>query len=181
MFSNVYLNVLDQYAKRQLHCRHYGRYVDDFYVVSADRDYLRNVAKSLTEFLHDNLGLEVNEKKTVICDVRHGVSFLGAYLKPHRRYVSNATLRRMVAKLPKLDDKTPEQVRCSLNSFLGLLSHYRSYNIRKRLFYHLDVYQFGHYLQWMRKYRIIIKIKSSESYGLLNYKFFNAAGDEIAL
>jgi ribonuclease G len=36
-------------------------------------------------------------------------------------------------------------------------------------------------LQWMRKYRIIIKIKSSESYGLLNYKFFNAAGDEIAL
>ena len=152
LFSNVYLNVLDQYAKRQLHSRHYGRYVDDFYVVSADRDYLRKVAKSLTEFLHDNLGLEVNEKKTVICYVRQGVSFLGAYLKPHRRHVSNATLRRMVAKLPKLDDKTPEQVRCSLNSFLGLLSHYRSYNIRKRLFYHLDVYQFGHYMRWMRKY-----------------------------
>ena len=42
LFSNVYLNELDQYAKRYLHCRQYGRYVDDFYVVSADRDWLRS-------------------------------------------------------------------------------------------------------------------------------------------
>jgi retron-type reverse transcriptase len=40
LFSNVYLNELDQYVKRTLHCRHYGRYVDDFYVVTADRDWL---------------------------------------------------------------------------------------------------------------------------------------------
>ena len=87
LFSNVYLNVLDQYAKRQLHCRHYGRYVDDFYVVSADKEYLRHIAKELSDFLNDSLSLEVNDKKTVICDVRQGVPFLGAYLKPHRRYV----------------------------------------------------------------------------------------------
>jgi len=31
------MNVFDQYMKRQLHCRHYGRYVDDAFVVSADR------------------------------------------------------------------------------------------------------------------------------------------------
>ena len=36
-------------------------------------------------------------------------------------------------------------------------------------------------LQWMMKYKIRIKIKSSETYGLLSYKFFNAAGDEIEL
>lgn len=153
LFSNVYLNKLDQFAKRQLHCRHYGRYVDDFYVVSADRDYLRHVAKAFSEFLHDNLNLEINDTKTIICDVRRGLSFLGAYLKPHRRYVSNATLRRMEAKLPMLSkEKTSEHLCCSINSFLGVLSHYRSYNIRKRLFFHLDVYQYGHYLRWMRKY-----------------------------
>jgi len=33
LFSNVYMNVFDQYMKRQLHCRHYGRYVDDAFVV----------------------------------------------------------------------------------------------------------------------------------------------------
>ena len=142
-----------QYAKRVLGCKHYGRYVDDFYVVSADLDKLRVVEKAISAFLRGHLFLDVNEDKTIICDVRKGVQFLGAYLKPHRRYVSNATLRRMVVKLPTLcKDKTPEQVRCSLNSFLGLLSHYRSYNIRRRTFYHLDVYQYGHYLRWMRKY-----------------------------
>lgn len=153
LFSNVYMNLLDQYAKRQLHCRHYGRYVDDFFVVSADRDWLHHIAKELAVFLHDNLMLDINIKKTVICDVCQGVPFLGAYLKPHRRYISNSTLRRMKAKIPvQGKGKTPEQLRCSLNSFLGLLSHYRSYKIKKRLFYHLDVYQYGHYLRWMRKY-----------------------------
>ena len=154
LFSNVYMNELDQYVKRQLHCRHYGRYVDDFYVVSADWDWLRGVIKPITTFLREHLFLDVNEDKTIVCDVRKGVSFLGAYLKPHRRYVSNATLRRLQAKIPSLKKKkTPELLRSSLNSFLGLLSHYRSYHIRYRLFYPLDyVFRYGHYVCGMRKY-----------------------------
>ena len=33
LFSNVYLNALDQFMKRVLHCKHYGRYVDDIIIV----------------------------------------------------------------------------------------------------------------------------------------------------
>lgn len=36
-------------------------------------------------------------------------------------------------------------------------------------------------MQWMYKYKLRLTIKPSESYGLLDYKFFNAIGDEIAL
>ena len=36
-------------------------------------------------------------------------------------------------------------------------------------------------LKWMYKYRVHLKVRSSESYGLLSYKFLNASGDEIAL
>lgn len=36
-------------------------------------------------------------------------------------------------------------------------------------------------LQWMYKYKVRLSIKSSESFGLLSYKFLNASGDEIAL
>ncbi len=35
--------------------------------------------------------------------------------------------------------------------------------------------------QWMWKYKISLKIKSSESFGLLSFKFLNATGDEISL
>lgn len=36
-------------------------------------------------------------------------------------------------------------------------------------------------MQWMRKYKLRITFKPSESYGLLDYKFFNASGDEISM
>ena len=42
LFSNVCLGRLDDYMKRTLKCRHYGRYVDDFYVVSTSRERFRS-------------------------------------------------------------------------------------------------------------------------------------------
>ena len=38
LFSNVYLNKLDQFCKRSLGCRCYGRYVDDFFLVAVISD-----------------------------------------------------------------------------------------------------------------------------------------------
>ena len=147
LFSNVYLNVLDQYMKRTLKCHRYGRYVDDFCVVSADREWLRSLVPKVRRFLQEVLGLDVHEGKSQIRDVRMGVEFLGAYLKPHRRYVSNATLCRMHRKLRLLHAVACKgvhgsverkcllalRIRSSLNSFLGVLSHYRSYGIRSRM------------------------------------------------
>ena len=40
LLSNVYLNEFDQYMKRTLKCKHYGRYVDDSFVVSTDKEWL---------------------------------------------------------------------------------------------------------------------------------------------
>ncbi len=129
LFSNVYMNELDQYVKRTLHCKHYGRYVDDFFIVSADKAWLASLQQPIKTFLQEHLGLELNAGKTRIYDVRHGIDFLGAYLKPHRKYVSNITLGRMKPKIGKLSSiSEPEKIRCTLNSFLGLLSHYKSYH-----------------------------------------------------
>ena len=154
LFSNVYLNEFDQFAKRMLRCRRYGRYVDDFYVVSADQEWLRSLQQPIADFLNSKLGLMVNTSKTRICDVRVGVEFLGGYLKPRRRYVSNSSLERMNSKMPCLKNSlSPDELRSRLNSFLGLLSHYRSYRLRRCLFASLTfVYQHGYYLQGMSKF-----------------------------
>lgn len=154
LFSNVYLNELDQWMKREKGCRHYGRYVDDFYVVSADRGLLLSLRPQVAEFLKERLSLEVCQNKTVIRDVRQGVGFLGAFLKPRRRYVSNATLRRMECKVPHIaDERTPWRLCSSLNSFLGLLSHYRCYHERCRLFLPLrPAWHYGYFLGGVCKY-----------------------------
>lgn len=130
LFSNVYLNELDQFMKRKLHCRHYGRYVDDFYVVSGDRAWLQSLIPRVRTFLREELSLTLHDGKTQIRDVRLGVEFLGAYLKPYRRYVSNTSVSRMQKKLPSIESsQDPLLIRSRLNSFLGIMGHYRSWHM----------------------------------------------------
>ena len=127
LFSNVYLNALDQYVKRELSCKHYGRYVDDFYIVDPDRMRLRHLIPLIRRFLEEKLDLKLHEGKLKIVSVTQGIDFIGAYLKPWRRYVSNNTLRRMLPKMNKLDEITDVRYRESaIASYKGVLCHYRT-------------------------------------------------------
>ena len=144
LFSNVFLNQLDHFVKRTLRCKHYGRYVDDFFLVSTDRNELHRWAKEIDRFLSDELHISINKGKTQVCDVRHGVEFLGAYIKPWRIYISNQSLRRMHRQIPSLVKKTPEQQMQSVNSFLGILGHYNSYRERKKLVQQVDITRIGY-------------------------------------
>lgn len=134
LFSNVYLNAFDQYIKRVLKCKHYGRYVDDAYIIGADKRWLMSVANNIGTFLSNNLGLSLHKGKLHVIDVRYGVGFLGAFVKPFRTYVSNSTLRRMLLSISKLNMNDKESVYRSVNSYLGSLRHYKSYRIRSAMF-----------------------------------------------
>lgn len=134
LFSNVYMNVFDQYVKRVLKCRHYGRYVDDFYIVDCDRKKLLGYVPKIAHFLKDNLKLDINQGKTQIYNTSYGVPFLGAYIKPYRTYASNSTISRIKSKLAEIDCNNVEKnIECSINSMLGVFSHYNSYNVKVNL------------------------------------------------
>ena len=145
LFSNVYLNELDQFVKRTLKCRHYGRYVDDFFLISRDKQFLHNSITKISDFLLDNLGLSVQQGKTIITSSNQGVEFLGAYLRPYRKYISNKTLKRMKGNLYKTIKENPDSDHLpTVNSYLGILKHYSSYNIRVEMFCGIDnIYKNG--------------------------------------
>lgn len=140
LFSNVYLGQFDDFMKREVRCRHYGRYVDDAYVVSSDRQWLMSLIPVVREWLLEHLGLELHMGKTRVVDVRQGVEFLGAFVKPGRTYVANGTLSRIGRHLADLDEAVatgemnPDRLRCALSSYGGVLGHFASFNIRKALF-----------------------------------------------
>ena len=134
LFSNVYLNVFDQFMKRELKCRYYGRYVDDAAVVSADRDWLLSIIPDVDGFLRSELGLELHKGKLEVSEVHRGVEFLGAYIKPWRTYISNHSLRRMEKKISAFVYSRPWLVARSVNSYLGIMKHRSSYRLRRRLF-----------------------------------------------
>lgn len=133
LFSNVYLNVLDQFMKRELKCRHYGRYVDDFYVVSADKVWLHSIVPKVKALLSERLGLSFHEGKLKVASAWHGVEFLGTWLKPHRIYVSRNCVGRINRKLDVLERENLEKWYAVLNSYCGILSHWNNFNVRQMM------------------------------------------------
>lgn len=117
VFANIYLDVLDQHAKHDLHCRYYGRYVDDFYVLDESPEWLNFVRADIEAFLPARLGLQLHPKKTVLQPLDRGIDFVGQVLKPHHRRIrkrtKNASLQRL-ATMP--DDGLYE----AANSYFGL-------------------------------------------------------------
>lgn len=119
LFSNIYLNVFDQWMKRTMHCTYYGRYVDDFYVVCRDRSFLTQLLPLTGTFLQTHLHLSLSPKKCHIyrvSDKGEGIHFLGARLFLHYILASHRTIRGF------LRARSVE----TLNSYKGQLKHYAS-------------------------------------------------------
>lgn len=155
LFSNIYLNELDQYIKRNLKCKHFGRYVDDGYIVSESKEELKLMISKISIFLELELKLQLNWRKTKIYDIYQGVSFLGAYLLPYRRYVDNNTLSRMKRRLSQMKPKTLTELRSTVNSMLGVFSHCDSYCIRKVMVgNNTRLRRYGSFSNDVLKYRI---------------------------
>ena len=129
LFSNVYLNVFDQFIKRDIKCHHYGRYVDDSVQIDPDREWLIQQVPQEREFLAEELGLQLHMGKLHIQEIHSGVEFLGAFVKPYRDYVSNKTLERMTKKIQEIDLRNEEKAVRTIDSYLGILSHTASRHI----------------------------------------------------
>ena len=155
LFSNIYLNRFDQYCKRVLGCKHYGRYVDDVYVVSADKRALQSWIPAMRDFLNDELGLHLHPHKLRIVNEWEGVEFLGAFVKPYTCYISSSSLHRMRNKVRRLKHTPTSHLEASVNSYLGVLSHYDSYHLRQLMFAHHPLLQrCGRFSSSVLKYKL---------------------------
>lgn len=75
VFALMYLNGMDYFITKVLHCEYYGRYMDDFYLISNDKEYLRGCLIAIERLLN-TLKLSLNSK-TEIVPIRKGIRFLG--------------------------------------------------------------------------------------------------------
>lgn len=143
LFSNVYMNPFDQMVKRLLHFLHYGRYVDDSATISSDRQRLTDAIPVMRDFLKDELCLDMHMGKTQIIDVRYGVEFLGAFIKPYRTYICNRSLSRIRQEAADVRHMGRGQAFRTVNSLLGVMSHYNSYNLRREIFTQQHILRYG--------------------------------------
>jgi RNA-directed DNA polymerase len=139
MIANLYLNELDQYMKHTLHVKYYMRYMDDVLILHHDKKYLWHIKNLMEEFLDYKLKMKLNNK-TCVRTHSQGVEWVGYRVWPTHIKVRKSTARRMKARLKYLQglyaigEASWDEVSASVQSYLGILKHCNSYNLREKLF-----------------------------------------------
>lgn len=137
LFANFFLYHLDRYLD-ELGFKYHGRYVDDFYIIHPDKDFILNNVPDIRNFLKDELGITLHPKKFYIQHYSKGVTFTGAIVKYDRAYPAKRTVTNYIEALKNLNKaknlKQIEHCLSSINSYMGLMVHYNSYTVRRKYF-----------------------------------------------
>ena len=142
IFANVYLNALDHFIKHDLGMRYYGRYVDDFVLVHPSHEHLKTLIPQIADFLRSTLNLTLHPRKMYLQHYSKGVHFLGMVIQPNRiksgkrikgNFYEAISRHNQVAQNQKPNREEQAAFLCSMNSYLGILKHYNTYRLRKRM------------------------------------------------
>ena len=139
-FALLYLDGLDKLIKGELGIKFYGRYMDDFYLIHSDKNYLKYCLEVITEYLK-TLELSLNGK-TQIFPFKNGVSYLGFHtyitadgkvvrrLKNQNKRNAQRKYLRM-AKLVAGGKLSKEKFEASYNAWKNHISHGNCYKLGK--------------------------------------------------
>jgi len=134
ILANIYLDQLDRFIKYDLKYKYYGRYVDDFYILVSEKEFLK--AKEdifiIEKYLKNELELTLHPKKRYVQNVRKGVPFLGAVVYPGKIVPgkrARANFRRGVREVSA--GVRDEEI---IVSYLGYMRNFNSRKIIAEIF-----------------------------------------------
>ena len=159
----------DNYIKIVKSIRWYGRYMDDFYVISNNREYLEELTHEIERQARE-LGIFVNTKKTHIAKIGKTFRFL------HQKYyltgtghlvirVDNSTVARMRRKLKRLSKSgaSYEYADRMFHSWYGKYYGYMSRRQRDNIYkLYCNLFNGGKKTTWQRKLKKRSKKKSQQ-------------------
>ena len=146
IFTNIYLGELDHFVKHELGVRWYGRFSDDFVLLSSNRSDLFVWRKRIAEFLRMRLLLSLHPHKVFIRPLSQGIDFLGYVLLPHHRVLRTSTKMRMFRRLTHYADELgsgdnqSELLSQALASYRGMIRHADAYELERILLNSLNLF-----------------------------------------
>lgn len=139
-FSNIYLNVLDRYVKRNLKCKYYIRYVDDFIIIDNDAKTLNKYFHNIKEFISNSIKAILHPCKKLINKVENGMDFVGYFILPHRLFIRKAIINKIfniitlwVQKNNRFEYFLLNKLNKTVNSYLGMLVNVTAFVIRRKI------------------------------------------------
>ena len=94
------------------------------------------------QFLKEELGLTLHPKKIYLQPAKIGVPFLGAYIKPNyimagkrvlENFMQKARGYEKLAQNHKPSKEELNEIQASINSYLGIMRHYKSWRFRVKV------------------------------------------------
>ena len=94
------------------------------------------------QFLKEELGLTLHPKKIYLQPAKNGVPFLGAYIKPNyimagkrvlKNFMQKARGYEKLAQNHKPSKEELNEIQASINSYLGIMRHYKSWRFRVKV------------------------------------------------
>ena len=134
-FANFYMMYFDREMEKMFG-GYYGRYVDDFYVLCTDKEYIKEQLPWIEDYLKNHLGLELHPDKRYIQPYWNGIKFTGTYIKRGRWYMGNETRSNFLQAINAFNHKeknweNAETFVSVLNSYLGFAVGKDSLNVRR--------------------------------------------------
>lgn len=118
-------------------------YVDDFAFVVRDKASFLTAMPYIRNYFAAERGLTMHPRKFYLQHYSKGIKFLGAVIKYNRVYTNNQTVARCFGKIHYYNEacrhssrrkaRHVEKLATILNSYLGLMRHFDTFNIRKRI------------------------------------------------
>lgn len=138
--ANIYLNEVDQYAKNELKCKYYFRYMDDTIILLKTKQEAIIVLEKIRKFLKENLELELNSK-TQIFKSKQGVNFCGYKINEYRLKIRARGKKSLKDKVKKLETQiqqgklTTKDAYKFLSGHLGYIQIANVKTLENKLFY----------------------------------------------
>lgn len=132
-------------------------FVDDWRCLVRSAEEGRELIAEFKKFLQDQLHITLHPNKVYLQHYTKGTKMVGAVIKPKRVYISNRTRGHFIEAMKKHNAAALatnhagrmamlEKVRATINSYLGMMVHFNSYKIRRRICMELIVPVWGEYM-----------------------------------
>lgn len=138
MLGNVYLDPLDQFAKRELGIDEFIRYMDDNIHLGKSLYEVESHGRAMDDFVRENLDLQFNHK-TAYRPVRCGCEFVGVRIYPDKMLYRKSTTLRMKRNLKAKANKYHdyeldyESVRSTVASYKAMLKHTNNVELDRKI------------------------------------------------
>lgn len=186
LLANFIASAFDEWLMRVQGITHYRRFCDDFIIVTKNKERLLELIPQMEHYLDEQLNMSLHPDKRYIQHYSKGVKMVGAVIKPGRIYIANRTVGKFYDKIRHynaladqgLQAQYVEKFVQTINSYLGMMVHYNTYNIRKHIGNDLILPKWAGYLYFctgwkkarvVNKYKTITKTRKAMRKGKLSF------------